>query len=163
MTIYDIDSKIQQLLDGGVDEATGELLFDPEALEALQMERDTKIENLALAVKNMGAEARAIKAEEEALAKRRKAVEAKEARACKYLNTVLAGDKFKSPRVAVTYRKSTKLELDPFFVAWAIEEAPQYLRQKEPEADKTAITAALKAGENVPGAVLVESQSMQIK
>ena len=163
MTIYEIDNKIQQLLEGGVDEATGELLVDAEALEALQMERDAKVENLALAVKNMAAEAKAIKAEEEALAQRRKATEAKADRARKYLELVLGGEKWKSAKVAISYRKTTKLSLDDGFVEWAEVHAPDYLRYKTPEADKAAITAALKAGAEINGAELVESQSMQIK
>ena len=155
MTIYEIDQEIQRLLDSGVDPETGELLFDPETLEALQMERDAKVENLALAYKNMQAEAKAIKAEEEALAQRRKATEAKAERAREYLDFVLAGERFNSPRVAVSYRKSKKLELADGFVSWAMEHAPDYLRYN--------IAAAIKSGVVIPGAELVESQSMTIK
>lgn len=163
MTIYEIDKEIQRLLDVGVDSETGELLFDPETLEALQMERDTKVENLALAYKNMQAEAKAIKAEEEALAQRRKATEDKAERAREYLDYVLAGERFNSPRVAVSYRKSKKLQLADGFVSWAMEHAPDYLRYKDPEADKINITAAIKNGAVIPGAKLVESQTMTIK
>ena len=163
MTIYDIDKQIAALLEAGVDDETGEVLIDTDALEALQMERDTKVENLALAYKNMQAEAKAIKAEEEALAERRKATEAKAERAREYLDFVLAGEKFSTPRVAVSYRKSKKLKLADGFVSWAMEHAPDYLRYKDPEADKTNITAAIKNGVFIPGAELVESQSMTIK
>ena len=45
MKIYEIENAISDLL-SQVDEETGEILFDPEQLEALQMERDGKIENL---------------------------------------------------------------------------------------------------------------------
>ena len=38
-----------------------------------------------------------------------------------------------------------------------------YLRYKEPEADKTAIKEALKAGKTVAGATLVENTSVIIK
>ena len=163
MTIYEIDQQIAAILDGGIDEETGELIVDAEALEALQIERDAKVENLALAVKNMVAEAKAIKAEEDALAQRRRQTEAKADRAKKYLDYVLGGEKFKSARVAVGYRKSTKLELAPGFVEWAMEHAPDYLRYKDPEPDKTAITAAIKGGTMVPGADLTENVSITIK
>ncbi len=163
MTIYEIDRTIQDLLDGGIDEETGELLIDTEALEALQMERDQKTENLALAVKNLTAEAKAIKAEEEALAQRRKQAEAKADRARQYLEFVLQGEKFQTPKVSVTYRKSTKLQLDDSFILWAQIHEPDFLRYKDPEPDKTAITRAIKGGAEIQGAALIESQSMTIK
>ena len=47
MTLYEIDSSLMSL----VDEETGEIL-DKEAFDAVVMERDTKIENVALWVKN---------------------------------------------------------------------------------------------------------------
>ena len=67
MTLYEINAEIASL----VDEETGELL-DYDRFADLQMERDAKIENMALWVKDLDAEAAAIKAEETALAERRK-------------------------------------------------------------------------------------------
>lgn len=163
MTIYEIDKEIAALLDAGIDEETGELLVDTDALEALQGERDQKVENLALAYKNMTAEAKAIRAEEEALAARRRSTEAKAERARKYLDYVLAGEKFKTARVAVSYRKNTSVRLAPDFIEWAQENAEELLRYKAPEANKTEIAAILRAGGAVHGAELIESQTMSIK
>ena len=39
----------------------------------------------------------------------------------------------------------------------------QYLRQREPDIDKTAIRDALKWGIDVPGAALVTRKNLQIK
>jgi hypothetical protein len=39
----------------------------------------------------------------------------------------------------------------------------RFLRYKDPEADKTAIKNALKAGETVPGAELVSKTNMILK
>lgn len=58
MTLYEIDSAIMDC----VDEETGEII-DLEKLEALNIERDKKVEGIALAVKNYAAEAKAIKEE----------------------------------------------------------------------------------------------------
>ena len=58
MTIFDIDEAILNL----VDEETGEVV-DIEALEALEMERDKKVSNIACWIKQLDAEAEAIKAE----------------------------------------------------------------------------------------------------
>jgi hypothetical protein len=55
MTLYEIDDAILAC----VDPETGEII-NPEALTALQMEREKKLENVALWVKDLKAEAEAI-------------------------------------------------------------------------------------------------------
>ena len=162
MKIYEIENAISDLL-AQVDEETGEILFDPAQLEALQMERDGKIENLALAWKNLTAEAKAIKAEEESLAKRRKVAENAAERAKSYLEFVLNGEQFKSPKVAVSYRKSKAVEVTPDFVPWAYAHNQALLRMREPEPDKTALKKALEAGIEIPGAYFVEKKSTTIR
>lgn len=161
MKIYEIDREIEALLNE-VDE-NGEILFDPEKLEALQMERDRKVENLALAVKNITAEAAAIKAERDALYERQKAAEREAERARKYLEFVLRGEKFETARVAVSYRSSSRLEVDDGFIAWAKRRAKNLLTIKEPEPNKTAIKEMLKNNEKVPHVQMVTVQNIQIK
>lgn len=163
MIIYEIDREIEALLNEGVDPETGELMFDAEKLESLQMARDAKIENLALAVKNLTAEADAIKAEKNALAERQKAAEKAADRAKKYLEFVLQGDSFKTARVAVSYRSSQRLEVDEQFIAWAKRRCKDLLTYKEPEPNKAAIKEALKRNEKVPHVQMVTVQNMQIK
>lgn len=162
MTIYEIDRAIMDLLDQ-IDEETGEALFDPEQIEALQMERERKCENLALAFKNLTAEAKAIREEIETLTKRAKAVQNEADRAKAYLELVLGGDTFKTPRVAVSYRRTKSVDTTPDFVPWAYEHNQSLLRMKEPEADKTAVKKALEAGEEIPFASIIEKKSIQIK
>lgn len=161
MTIYEIDKQIEALLDGMVDPDTGEVNEEAlDQLEALHMAREEKAENAALAYKNIIAECKAIKAEEEALAKRRKAGENKAERLKAYLDYVLGGENFKTSRVAVAHKKSQAVELGETFMQTATSE---FLRFKDPEPNKTAIMAALKAGIVVPGAQLVERTSTLIK
>lgn len=162
MKIYEIDREIEALLNE-IDEETGEILFDTDKLESLQMERDKKVENLALAVKNITAEAAAIKAERDALYERQKAAEREADRARKYLEFVLHGDTFKTARVAVSYRSSSRLEVDEGFIAWAKRRAKNLLTIKEPEPNKTAIKEMLKRNEKVPHVQMVTVQNMQIK
>lgn len=167
MKIYEIDMEIERVLND-VDPETGEVLFDPELIEALQMERDEKVENLALAVKNLRAEVEAFKNEEKALAERRKVAENQAERAKKYLEYVLGGEKFKTTRVSVSYTTSKSVETDKDFVAWAIAaHADHLLRYRDPEADKTALKALLneEGGEEaVEGhAKIVTNKSMIIK
>ena len=158
--LYDINADLEQLLTT-VDEETGELLIDPEALDTLLLEKQDKIEGMALLVKNWTAEADAIRAEEKALAERRQRLEKKRDGLTRYLQDVLAGEKFETARVAVSWRRSKSVEIDE--AAFWENPSEAYIRYKEPEVNKKAITDALKEGKTVPGAALVEKVSMTIK
>lgn len=160
MTLYEINAELLALLEQ-VDEETGELTCDLDALEALNLEREKKLEGLALYIKNLAAEATAIKAEAKALTERQKAAEYKAARARQYLADQLRGEKFKTPRVAVTWRKSVATEISEGVTWESFDE--RFLKYKDPEISLTAIREAIVAGETVPGAALVERQNIQIK
>ena len=162
MTLYEVDAGIQELL-SEVDPETGELITDYEALDALLMERETKIENIVLFIKNLSSDVRELKAEEAALAERRKKAEKKAERLREYVSHALGGEKFQTPRCCVSFRKSTALELGEGFTEWAKEHANTLLRYKEPEPDKTAIKAALVGGAEIPDAKLVQNTTMTIK
>ena len=141
MSIYEIDAAIVAL----VDDETGEI-SDEEAFDALQMERDAKVENIGLFYKDCLAEAKAIKEEEAALAARRKTVENKAERLKHLLDYALNGQKFATPRLKVSYRKSQTVEIADGFAAWAEKNAPDLLIYSEPKPCKTAIKEAIKAG-----------------
>lgn len=168
MNLYEIDRQIQELIENSVDPETGELTLDPAALDALQMEREAKIENLACYVKNLTADAKSIKAEEQALSERRKAAENKAERLKRYLSDALAGEKFSTPRVAINWRNTTSVQLDEeVFLA---SEANKQLCKEiinlisyEPKISKTAIKYAIATGHTVDGAELVSNMSMSIK
>lgn len=162
MTLYEIDAGIQELL-SEVDPETGELIMDYEALDALLMEREAKIENIVLFIKNLSSDVRELKAEEAALAERRKKAEKKAERLREYVSHALGGERFQTPRCCVSFRKSTALELGEGFTEWAKEHADTLLRYKEPEPDKTAIKAALAGGAEIPDAKLVQNTTMTIK
>ena len=72
MTLYEINSEIMSC----IDMETGEVI-DTEKLNELQLERDAKIENVALWIKELKAEAEAIKQEKLALADRQRVAENK--------------------------------------------------------------------------------------
>lgn len=152
MSIYDIDKSIVAL----VDDETGEI-SDEEAFDQLQMARDQKIENIGLYVKDLTAEAKAIKEEEQALAARRKAAEAKVERLKNLLDYALRGSKFSTPRLKVSYRKSQTVELADGFVAWADENRPDLLTYADPKPSKTAIKDAIKHGGIPEGMAHLES------
>lgn len=158
--LYEINNDLEALL-SQVDEETGEVLIDPEALDALLMERTEKLEGVALAVKNIVAEATAIKAEEDALKKRRQALEKKKDGLMKYLSSALDGEKLETAKVAVSYRRSVSAKVVDEDAFWQ-NPAEAFVRTKR-EANIEAIKAVLKDGGIIPGAALVENVSMTIK
>ena len=160
MKLFEINAALEELLNQQ-DPETGELTCDLDQLDALMMERDEKLEGLALYVKNADAEAKAIREEEKTLAERRRSLENKAERAKGFLAEQLAGEKFSTPKVAVSYRKSEQVEVSMAF--FTEESNERFLRFKDPEADKTAIKNALKAGETVPGAEIVSKMNMILK
>lgn len=155
--LYELTRAIEEF-DLEIDEETGEVT-NLDELDALELERDTKVENIALWVKNLTAEAAAIKAEVQNLTKRQKAAENKAERLKDYLMGNLAGEKFKTPKVAISYRTSEAVEItDEDLIP------DEFLTIKtEYKPDKKAIKDELKAGGEVEGAELVKRTSLQIK
>lgn len=156
MNLYDIEYEIMNC----VDPETGEII-DEKRLDALHMEREKKIENILLWIKNLKSEADAIKAEEKALADRRKTDERKADSLTEYVKNVLDGRKFQTARVSVSYRKSEAVVVDDMELM--LEVSDDYLTYKDPEPNKSKIKAALKNGLPVPGCHLEERQNMTIK
>lgn len=160
MNLYEIDFEIQKAAEAAIDPETGEILDEAmlEAMERLEMDRDAKIENICLFVKNLKAEAAALKAEKEMFATRQKTAENKAAHLMKYLQGYLHGEKYKSDRAVVSYRNTESVSVTD------IKQIPEsYLRYAEPTADKAAIKAAIKEGIEIPGAELQKNTSMSIK
>ena len=153
MNLYEIDERILDC----VDVETGEI-FDIDAFESLSIEREAKIENICLWIKNLTAEAEAIKAEKQALEARQKAKNNKIDSLKRYISTYLEGSKFETARVKVSFRKSESLEYED---VWKIPE--EYLKYKEPEVNKTDLKNALKKGLKVEGVSIVEKLNLQIK
>lgn len=141
-----------------VNTESGEII-DIEALTALEMERDTKIENIGCWIKNLLADAEALKQQKNVFAEREKAAKNKAESLKNYLSVILDGKKFETSRVAMSFRKSESVE----FSGELIDVPHQFLKFKEPELDKTAIKKAIKDGENVPCCQLVSKLNLQIK
>ena len=154
MNLYEIN---QAIIDC-VDLSTGEIL-DTAAFDQLQMERDEKIENIALWIKSLKAEALAYKNEKDAFAEKQKRAENKAESLTKYLASVLNGKKFKSVRAEVSYRKSTSVLVDETKLSakWMREVPATHV------VDKVEITKAIKAGENIEGAELIERNNIQVR
>ena len=158
MTIYEIDQAIMKC----VDLETGEII-DTEQLDKLQMERDTKLENVACWIKDLKAEAEAIKAEKQILANRQKVAENKAESLKKYLAYALDGKKFSTAKCAVSFRNTERVEITQEGLEALMKEHDELLTYKAPEPNKTAIKQALKDGLNVAGVQLVQNISTIIK
>lgn len=157
MTLYEIDAAILDC----IDTETGEVV-DAEKLTALQMERDEKCEAVALWIKDLTAEAAALKAEKQAFEARQKAAEKKADSLRKWLQDALGGQKFQTTRCAVSFWKTERVEITDLL---ALDH--DYLKYAPPEPNKTAIKAAIKQaaeeGRTFLGARLVEGYSTIIK
>lgn len=151
MNLYEINAELLECLD----DDTGEII-DITKFDALNLERDAKIENICLWIKNLDAEVKALKAEKDVFEKRRKAAESKMNSLKKYLIFNLEGEVFETTKVKVSYRRSQKLNItdtslipEEFF--------------KAPEVNISELKNAIKSGMNIAGAEIVEELNMQIK
>lgn len=153
MNLYQIDSEIL----GCIDAESGEI-FDLDRFEALSMSRDSKIENICLWIKNLKAEAEALKAEKDAFAQRQRMAEKKMHSLMKYISHYLEGTSFESTKVKVSFRKSEYIDISD-----AVAIPDEFLRFKEPEVDKVALKQALKQGHHFEGVQLVENMNIQIR
>ena len=163
-SLYQIDNAVLTVLEDGLvfDEETGEILFDPDNLDELEVERNAKLEAVALFIKSLEAESAAMSEEERKLAERRGRNDRKAERLRRYLSDSMQrfGDtKLETARVSLGFRRSESVEV--------IDQAAlpvEFIKVKMTETpDKAAIKKALKAGQQVAGAQLVENKNLQIK
>lgn len=156
MTLYEINQQILNAIEYGCDPETGEII-SAAALNALEMAKEEKTENIVLLIKEINAENKAIKDEEQALAARRVTGERRVEWLKDYLKRSLDGEKFKTPRCSVSYRKTQAVQI--------VDEGalPEDFVTVYTSPRKMAIKEALKAGHAVPGAILEDRMSMIIK
>ena len=158
MTLYEIDKEIQALIteDGEIE--------DIERFDALAMERDKKIENVGCWVKNLTAEVAAMKEEKKRLEDRIKSKDRMIDSLEWWLDKALDGQKFESPRVAISYRKSKAVEIqdEAVFKAWAMDYAPALLKVAY-TIDKTGVKNYIASGAECPCVEIVERKSMQVR
>ena len=160
--IYEIDNEILDC----VDMETGEIL-DTAKLDALQMEREKKLEGVALWVKDLKAEAAAVKEEADKLNARKKALDNKIESIKTWLLIALDGGKLKTPRCNVYQTHNQKVVIDDekalVDMFMSSPDPEKYLRFHEPEIDKTALKESMKKGFEFEFAHLEETESVVIK
>ena len=160
--LYEIDAAIL----AAVDQETGEIL-DTAKLDALQMEREAKLEGVTLWIKDLNAEAEAVKAEADKLIARKRALDNKITGLKMWLLMALDGQKLKTPRCSVYQTHSQRVavadEQELIGFLQTLEEPGRFLRFHDPELRKDQIKKALNDGYEIPGAALEETESVVIK
>lgn len=168
-TLYEINWDIDKLLatdfsadEELVDTTTGEIFNLKEKLDELEIDLNTKLENVGCYIKNLDSDIEALKNEEKTLADRRRVKENKLERLKQYLsdNLQVAGmQKFESPRCVLSFRKSDQVIISE----GAVIPEEFIIRKVTEQPDKKLLKDAIKQGFEFEGITLVENKNLQIK
>ena len=171
MQLYKLTEEYTRFVDA-VDsgEIPEEAILD--TLDAISGELNEKAENIALVIKNLRAEAEAIKAEEVKLKERREAKEREAERIKFYLSRCMqTADirKLETPTVRISFRRTESVEIEEGkeadFVKWAQTTGREDLISVRTEVKpvKAAIKDLIKAGDTVAFCTIREKQNIQIQ
>lgn len=157
MNLYEIKQSIQEAIDKCIDMETGEII-NPELLDNLNEQLNIKRENIALYIKNLVADSKAIDEEIKNLTARKKSINNKIDWLKQYLANDLQGNKFETAKVVVSFRKSKAVEINP-----DAEIPNEFLIQQAPKPDKASLKKAIQSGTVINGVSIVEKSNISIK
>lgn len=176
MKLYELTNNFAQLfdrfdeiskLDGDAEEYK-QAWFD--TLSGIEEEFEVKAENIGAYIKELTAAAKYLKAEEEALSKRRRAKEKQAEWLKKYLLDSMQDigrKKIDRPMAVLSIRtnpESVHFEDENAFITLCQRNgSDDYLRYKAPEINRSAVKEALQAGQKIEGASLIRTQTISIK
>lgn len=136
-----------------------------DTLEALAGDFETKATNVALFSRNLAVMAAAMLLAEAGIAARRKAVEARIDRVNGFLLANMQATGIKT--IDSAYLRLSVRDNPPAVDVFDAAQVPaQYMLQPDPpppSVDKAAVKAAFKAGEDVPGCRITQSQRLEVK
>ena len=158
MKLYEIDRAIDDFFMNNIDPETGEMT-NLDELEGLQMEREQKLENIGIAVKNIRADIEALKAERENISKRIDQAQRQANSIEAYLAYALQGDKLSTSKVKVTYRKSDSVVIDD------LDRVPERFIKVETTYTpmKAELKKAIKEGRDIDGVHLETKNNMVVR
>lgn len=163
MKLYELSQNfrnLQQVLENaGEDENLKELVIN--SMKELECDLSTKVENIVRLIKNLQAEVEALKAEEKRLARERKIRENKIENLQGYLfDTIneLEKKEVKGGIFTVSIKKNP-----PKTVVEELNAIPKQFIVNTPSVDKKMLKEALKNGEIIEGAKLVQEESLKIR
>lgn len=159
MDLFEIDKKILSC----VDQETGEVI-DIDRLERLNLQRDEMISNICKWIINLKSDVQQLKEQEERFKDRRQKAQKRAESLKNFLQVYMNGRPFKTAEFSATFRKSNAVEIvnQDAFEAFA-DKNRGLLTFPAPLPNKTAIKAALDAGEEVPGATIKQNVNLIIK
>ena len=168
MKLYEINESIRAICETGIveDTETGEITYEgPEGLEALEMERSAKVLAIAKVIKEQTADLDAYEAERKALAKRMLARGAALEKRIEWLRGYLtancaADEKLKDGTISVSFRKTESVSFDGD--AFSLPEDLRIERVSY-QPNKDAIKAAIREGQEIAGATIVERITPSIR
>lgn len=173
MKLYEVNTEIQELLEQlelEFDPETGEILGDRtdeilDRLHELETEKGKILEWVAKEALNARAEVTAIKAEEERLTTRKKALERKDDRLMKILDRECGGIKTDLGFAVASYRKSEKTEIfdEATAMSWLEKNDHKECIKVKTELSKTEIKKLIKSGVGVPGAMVKAENNCSLK
>lgn len=146
-------AQLQQMIEDGQEGLEDTLASITDAVEE-------KLEAYAMVIKNIESDVEGIKSEEKRLAERRKIMENGITRMKQAIAETLQGsgqDKVKTEKFTFSFRKSSKVEVSD------IDSLPQQFIKVERTISRSELAKALKAGEQIEGAQLIENQSLSIR
>ena len=158
MNLYQINQTIANLMTPDDDGVIADDAF--EQLHLLSLAADEKLESIGCLLKDWQAEADAIKAECIVLTERRRVIEARADRLRKYAAeqmNAMGKRKLETPRCVLAMRTSKAVEIIDQG------EIPLDYTEFEVKILKSEIAKAIKAGAEVPGAVLVERENLTVR
>lgn len=168
MKLYELSKDYENLIlaieNGDIPE---EAIAD--TLESIELLLDEKADNIACWIKQLTAEAEAIKAEEDKLKARRTAKLNRAERLTEYLAECLTNagrTKIETARNVISFRKnppSVVFDNEAAFIAWANENCQSLLTYGKPTVNKTAIKTAINEGLELAGVRIENKLNIQIK
>ena len=163
-SLYDIAAEYRQTADKLADLDLDEQTID-DTLEGMSGALEVKAQNVVMFARNLEATATAIKEAETAMAARRKAIENRAAGLRRYALSAMQVAGVQS--IECPYFKLSVRKNPPAVEVFDAAQIPaQFMRTPEPPPpapDKKAITEAIKAGQEVPGARLVSGERLEVR
>lgn len=174
MNLYEIDKTIKDVIDKGYsfNEETGEITFETEDLDKLELALSDKINNIVGYIKDLDLEAKALIEVAQDYENRAYRKNKLKERLTKYLDDYLKAnnmlDKQEYKNGVVSYKASKSLaianDVDLENYLKGSEEYSKYLKEIVTTSfDKRGLTNEIKNGADIPFCELVEKQNIQIK
>lgn len=160
MKLYELPDALRAAFEAlEVDEETGEII-NGEILAQVEAEAKDKLEGTALYMRELDADAKSLGEEIARLQARKRSIERRTEWLKQYMRPALdaMGGKLKTPRATIYKLHTQKVIVDVNPV-----DLPEAFQKHEIKVDLAGLKKALKGGEKIQGAYLVDNESIVIR